>query len=828
MKYLDNLIDWGDKLFRRDTIESINEATQCYVLAARILGARAERGSPPAVPDPEILTYASLRPKLDAFSNPEVENLIVNPLYSVQPNGSGKNNGASSLFGLASLAFCIPPNDHLLAYWARVEDRLFKIRNCMNIEGVVRELALFEPPIDPALLVRARAMGLDLSSVLDDLYAPLPHYRFTFMLQKAREFCEDLKQLGNLLLSVLEKRDAEKLAQIRTTHEKDLLKAILEVRKKQVTEAEETKASLEKARLETEERRNFYKNISKRIPEEEEYLNELGEAQDWQERSHWADVAAAAGAMAPDITVATAGMASGVHVEFGGTNLVALAQATSRGSSAFASKASYAANVASIKGGWNRRQAEWDLQARLAQKNLDQIDKQIAAAEIRAEIAEKERANHEKQIEHAETVEAFLREKFTNQELYNWMVSQVSAVYFQTYKLAYDQCKRLERGYRHELGIADSGFVQFGAWDNLRKGLLAGERLSLDLRRLEAAYLEGNKREHEVTKHVSLALLDPVALLKLRETGTCEFSMPELLFDLDFPGHYYRRIKSVRLSIPCITGPYTSVNAKLTLLHNRTRKTAKDTDSEKYPYDVENTDGDDRFLENLVGIQSIATSSGQNDGGLFELNFRDERFLPFEGAGVISRWRLDMPTAYRHFDYDTISDVILHVSYTARDGGDALKEVVRDHVKATINNWLNELAASATGLPRLFSLRQEFPDAFHRFLNPSPGSPQFADFEVTSQHFPYFLSEKNLQLTSVTVYLKPKTKDSPIDPSEFELNDVPPTEDKWNPHFEDNLRAGEFTLTESPIKKWTIKAASPGLDKEQLEDILLLLMYKVT
>jgi len=39
-KYLENLIAWGDQLFRRDTIESINEATQLYVLASRILGKR--------------------------------------------------------------------------------------------------------------------------------------------------------------------------------------------------------------------------------------------------------------------------------------------------------------------------------------------------------------------------------------------------------------------------------------------------------------------------------------------------------------------------------------------------------------------------------------------------------------------------------------------------------------------------------------------------------------------------------------------------------------------------------------------------------------------
>ena len=42
MKYIDNLIGWGDSLFRQDTIESINQATQLYVLAGHILGPRPE------------------------------------------------------------------------------------------------------------------------------------------------------------------------------------------------------------------------------------------------------------------------------------------------------------------------------------------------------------------------------------------------------------------------------------------------------------------------------------------------------------------------------------------------------------------------------------------------------------------------------------------------------------------------------------------------------------------------------------------------------------------------------------------------------------------
>ena len=54
----------------------------------------------------------------------------------------------------------------------------------------------------------------------------------------------------------------------------------------------------------------------------------------------------------------------------------------------------------------------------------------------------------------------------------------------------------------------------------------------------------------------------------------------------------------------------------------------------------------------------IATSSGRNDSGLFEPNLRDERYLPFEGAGALSEWRIELPAGFRQFDYDTISDVV--------------------------------------------------------------------------------------------------------------------------------------------------------------------------
>ncbi len=44
IKYVENLFAWGDQLFQRDTIESINEATQLYILAGSLLGKRPRRG----------------------------------------------------------------------------------------------------------------------------------------------------------------------------------------------------------------------------------------------------------------------------------------------------------------------------------------------------------------------------------------------------------------------------------------------------------------------------------------------------------------------------------------------------------------------------------------------------------------------------------------------------------------------------------------------------------------------------------------------------------------------------------------------------------------
>jgi len=81
----------------------------------------------------------------------------------------------------------------------------------------------------------------------------------------------------------------------------------------------------------------------------------------------------------------------------------------------------------------------------------------------------------------------------------------------------------------------DTIFITPGNWQADKNGLLAGERLTLQLQQLDAAYITANTRQLEMTQSFSLALIDPSALLTLRETGSCEFAIPEILFDLSYP-----------------------------------------------------------------------------------------------------------------------------------------------------------------------------------------------------------------------------------------------------------------------------------------------------
>lgn len=739
MKYIDNLIAWGDHLFRQDTMESVNEATQLYVLAAEILGPRPRKI--PQRYEARPLSFHELEPQLDAFSNAliRLENMV-----PVLPTGTSSGGTQSTPpTSTPMLFFCLPPNDKLLEYWDTVADRLYKIRHCQNIEGVERMLALFAPPIDPGAVIGALAGGGSLSDATAALNAPLPLYRFQVILQKANELCNDLKALGGALLSALEKKDGEEMARLRQGQELSILNAALSIKRSQIDEAKANLDSISNSKIVAETKRNYYRDIEELIPAEALNFAKLRTSSLKQLMASGMSELGASLSAIPNFSVGFAGAGGSPtgSVSYGGANIASIFQAISIKHTSESNIAQFEATTASIRGSHIRRWSEWKHQEVLANAEIVQIDNQIAAAEKRLQIAQTELANHNLQIANARAIDEYMHTKYTNQELYEWMSTQISQVYFQTYQMAFDMAKQAERCLQYELGLENTSIIQYGHWDSLKKGLMSAERLQLDLRKLEMAYMDRNKRELELTKHISLNQLNPLALLYLREQGKCDFAIPEELFDLDFPGHYMRRIKSVSITIPCVAGPYTSINATLRLKKSSTR--VKASTGNGYPR-VEGDD--DRFRDQFTGIQSIATSSAQNDSGLFELNFRDERYLPFEGAGAInSEWTLEMmsdPTL-RQFDYNTISDVVVHMRYTAREDG-GLKTAAITNLKGLTDKLGKE------SLARLFSLRHDFPNEWHAWTKQS----QALSIKLEKHHFPYFAQMGKLTPTRIESYVK--------------------------------------------------------------------------
>ena len=302
----------------------------------------------------------------------------------------------------------------------------------------------------------------------------------------------------------------------------------------------------------------------------------------------------------------------------------------------------------------------------------------------------------------------------------------------------------------------------------------------------------------------------------------CDFSIPEIVFDLFYPGQYKRRIKSVRMTIPCVTGPYTNVSCKLTLEKSEIRK---DPEAD--------TSGTDTKRINVPYLKntSVATSNANNDGGVFELNFRDERYMPFEGAGAISTWRLELPRVFRHFDYNSISDVIFHISYTAKDDG-LFKETVEIKLQETLVDY-----AADHNLIRLFSMKHEFSNELHRFLHPSTEeSDQEITMTIDRKNFPYFLHDKTISVLGVELIVKLKQGcdefigqiaiDRGADAHSGGIALEPYSED---PDFADLYKATFASISGdiSDGDQWTLKITADRLDPDGIEDIGLLFYYTI-
>jgi len=222
-----------------------------------------------------------------------------------------------------------------------------------------------------------------------------------------------------------------------------------------------------------------------------------------------------------------------------------------------------------------------------------------------------------------------------------------------------------------------------------------------ELLHMESQYHAQNARPLVKTMNVSLALVDPIALAQLKVQGWCHFQLREEFWDQYAPGLYFRRFSSVSVSVPAVVGPFGGLHGRLAIENARYRKDTtllgdeNTEEAERYAHQ----DDDSRFVEQFPRPGDvIMLSTGVRDTGLGADEPKEDRYRPFENLGVDSSWYLEISQQDNAFDLSTIADVVLHVEYTARDGG----EILRNAARAA-------LAKHSALEGFLVSLRQQYP-----------------------------------------------------------------------------------------------------------------------
>jgi len=628
MRYIDNLLDWADSLFAQDNWEAITEAMSYYRQAYDLLG-----------PDPAKLRHDDKRVGGKTYS--EFEKLVP---ATVDP--------ADTFHFDDKAVFPIPANAYFEGYWERTRLRMAEIRASENIQGVKRQMALFQPAIDPRKIMAALAAGMSLAQAIGSLNQARPRFRFNTLLRSAQDIAGTVSGFGGTLLSALEKKDAAGLEHLRATHGHHILEMTSQMKEAAVTDAESRLEEVKARQAAAISQKKHFKTLIKTnlLGAEEKSISLQNDALALQATTAGIRTASAVGYLAPAIYgMSNGGMNYGRAVEVTAAALDATAQALNTSSA-----------MSGVQGQNDRRRDEWVWQLELAKTEIKRLKLDQKLAESAVERANSELSTHRTQIEQDDAVMAYARDRFTNEQLYGWMVGRLTGLYKSAFNLALSVSKEAELAYRFERNtkLGEPPIVGQSPITSLQGALLSGEKLQLDLHRLNKVYRDAANVEQEVTRILSLKTLAGNKEIcekgwesikePGKEVGELTFNIPHSFLIQDQLGEQvYRKIKSVSITLPAIVAPYQDINGILI------QTSYQDPNNDTMP---------------LYGGQpeKIAISHGVNDHGVTSLDFSSPNYQPFEGTGARSSWTLQLPAKGPNSILESLSDVVFEICYVAQ------------------------------------------------------------------------------------------------------------------------------------------------------------------
>lgn len=642
MLYGEILLHWAEALIRKDTPEAYQRARLLADTARRILGVMPKTvvvkpDQTPALPVRDVtLACAPLNPRLMCLyeKTEDIEGHIHACLDS-RRHKAGRPNAEQPYF-----------SDDLA-------------RECWKLSG--------DPCLDAAQWCRRKS----------------PH-RFTVLVERAQRVAGECAQLGRALQQAFQSGDAEFLSQLTTKHQRQINDLMLEIRQNQWRETDWTVQALRKSKEASITNLTYYQNLlaAGLLSGESQYEPLIGTATGLRAAGNVVEAIGQAMNLIPDPNV---GFPCNFVTLPPGKKLAMIFSSIGTVVNVAADIVNTVASLGLTKDGWERREDEWRHQIDVVTIDVARNEREILAAERRRDAALRELNAHRASIANTAELHDFLRDKFTSHELFLWMQKELAALHAQCHELALVCALDAEAAFNFERELSTERFVALDPPDSLHERLLDGDRLGLAPARMQKSYEDRDRRPYELTKHISLRQHFPTAFLQLVATGSCVVELPEWLFDLDYPGHYLRRIRSLAVSLPCVVGPYQGVQCKVTLLASSIRVSPEVRTADHRCCDDTGCNSgyeplpDDPRVAHLYGAaEAIATSSGQEDAGLFSLDLNDSRYLPFEYQGAVCRLCIELPPETNHFDLETLADLVLHMRYIAHEGGHLLRAAAWD------------------------------------------------------------------------------------------------------------------------------------------------------
>ena len=389
--------------------------------------------------------------------------------------------------------------------------------------------------------------------------------------------------------------------------------------------------------------------------------------------------------------------------------------------------------VFGMMAGFERREQEWRYQleqgrwaAEIARQNLAQAYGRLAIALGRQDLAQLSRDANASAVR-------FLDGAFLNRAMWRWLLQTIREQYRTRLNYAIAMSYLAERALAFELQEDALRVIRFDYFDPRRDGLLGATALQTDLATLEQHRVLAHQRRLQLSKTISLAETMPIEFELFRSgsngrpAGILLFRTLLDWFDADFPGHYLRQIKSVRVSVFALVPPPQGIRA--TLRNSGISRIVRNDDGAFVPHTVRRN------------AEAVSLSAPLNAAGVFVLSYETDELLPFEGIGVETDWILEMPKAANPIDFRTIADVLITIDYMAlEDAG------YRQQVLQRLDNM--------TGGQRAFSFRQQFADAWYDLNNPQLVQPadrqMVVAFETLRSDFPPNASA--LQIDAVALF----------------------------------------------------------------------------